>query len=126
MLHKIIAKRNLRLMQSLEDGGMKSLLGAESWGGNIGINHGITCGAANFLFYNETGEIIEFTNNPNPGMLHEGTFLVIQNPNLRIERIVKYSVNPYISEKAKLNIERSIELFNLRDCISSLEYTRDN
>lgn len=117
MLQENIAKRNLRLMQSLEDGGMKSLLGVESWGGNIGIFHGITCGAANFLYNNKTGEIVEFTNKHDYSALHEGTFFVIQNPKLRIERIVRYSINPTSSEEAKSSIERSIGLFNLLDCI---------
>lgn len=117
MLQENIAKRNLILMQSVEDGGMKSLLGVESWGGNIGIFHGITCGAANFLYNNETGEIVEFTNKPDYSTLHEGIFFVVQNPKLRIERIVKYSIDPTSSEEAKSSIEKSIGLFNLSDCV---------
>ncbi len=62
MNRKQLVEKNLRLLESREEGGMTALIGSESMGGNTGYMDGAPASALNFACDRQTGEIFYFAN----------------------------------------------------------------
>ena len=108
-----IIERNVRLMRSRESGGMLFFLAnaAESVGGNAGVHvspkgRKYPCGAANFLYDAETGEIYRFTidtqriDSPDG---HGSLIVAGYRPGKFIQFLVEYGdINPKIFRKIRI------------------------
>jgi len=128
---EVIVNRNLRLMRSSEEGGMRLLLGRESLGGSAVVIEGknYPLAVANF-FYNEDGRIGHFGNweyvpeDIKRGCRH-GTFLAAADLSEdAFFRIVETGLEGHllgaifqISEYCKANIAESVRRYNLLDSL---------
>ena len=119
-----MVRKNLKLMTGKKEGQMSYQLRNESMGGNAGKHQGRPCMGANFWFDDKTGEIKMFTNDTAPAPYKEGQFKVVmsfgsnitellQNPIARkYPEIIKTYYSNGASQKAKLTIALSVELYN--------------
>ncbi len=119
-----VIRENIKMMAGKKEGEMRHLLNDESMGGNVGKHNGKPCIGANFWFDNETGKIVEFTNDTAPANYKEGQFKVViflpadmkrflENPLVRkYPEIIETYYRNGASQKAKLTIALSVELYN--------------
>ncbi|MBT3836601.1 hypothetical protein HOD05_00460 [Candidatus Woesearchaeota archaeon] len=121
-----IVSKNLKLMESVEEGGLQDLVTQESAGGNAGSFQGKLCAGANFHF-DETGLIHEFTNDPSKKYF-EGRFKIktgipsdmrtVDFDNYREQsnesnKIIRTEYDsPNVPKEAKIMIELSVKLYN--------------
>ena len=133
-----IVENNLKLMLSVESGGMQLLISRESMGGNADSWNNYPCVAARFNYDSETGEIVYFGNiqdlpkkirNLN---LASGLFRIAINsapyPEYNFLQRIWYNFFSYrvdsdyiieyipddgeISDRAMNNLEKTIESYN--------------
>jgi len=118
-----IPAMNLFIMESTKRRGMQKALNGESIGGNADSYRGFPCGAANFIFDRNTGQILEFTNYRSKipynccGMFR---LVVYMGGNADLTRKIKTIFFKIIDidlpkscpKNARMNIERSVALYN--------------
>jgi hypothetical protein len=115
-----VIEKNLEMMISTDEGGMIGLLFEESIAGNAGEWYGLPCSGANFVFDNQTGEIIYFQNHQSLPLKLKNkphgvvkVALDLQRDDNRNLRIVSYLLDEKeLYGSVQKNIEESIRRFN--------------
>ena len=119
--HLDITEKNLKLMKRTKTGGMEGLLLTESLGGNAGFaEDGRSCGATNFYFDSQTGEIKYFGNYQDvPNDIRTkylvGTFRIAIDVGRTWKlEIIETHITTHlpISETARRAIQKSVEMYN--------------
>ncbi len=128
-----IVKRNLEKMLSTSKGGMASLLGTESIGGNASTYNGLPCIAANFVYDTVTGEILYFGNHqgiPSGIGGAQAIFRIALNAEDGSEKIVDcYCINEnrdHIKKLRKLNYDSEFVRKILKETVEAYNQAKRN